>query len=74
METLEELKKQYLEATRIYMENLERYSSLLADKEKYYFAPLELIAELNRAEREMTDAQYKKHEIHSKIWQLNNPD
>ena len=74
METLEELKKQYLEATKIYMEKLERYTSLLSDKEEFPFAPLELIAELNKTEQKMIDAQYEKYEIHRKIWKLHHPD
>ena len=56
------------------MEKLERYISLLYEKEELPFAPLELIAELNKTERKMIDAQYEKYEIHRKIWKLHHPD
>ena len=74
MNTLEELKKQYIEETKRYIGKLEQYSSLLSDKEKLPFVPLELIVELDKAEREMIDAQYEKYEIHRKIGKLNNRD
>ena len=77
METLEELQKQYLEATKRYMEKLERYTSLSSPKEgeeDLLFGPFELKMELNKTEQEMIDAQYEKYEIHRKIWKLHHPD
>lgn len=77
METLEELKKQYIEAAKKYMEKLERYTSLLSPKEgeeDLLFGPFELKMELNKTEQEMIDAQYEKYEIHKKIQKLHNPD
>jgi len=72
MNTLEELKKQYIEETKRYIGKLEQYSCLLYDKEKLPFVPLELIVELDKVEREMIDSQYEKYEIHRKIGKLNN--
>jgi thiaminase len=77
VETLEELQKQYLEATKRYMKKLERYQSLLSfkkRKEELTLPSLELIAELNKTEQEMIDAQYEKYEIHNKIRKLLHPD
>ena len=73
---MEELKKQYIEAAKRYMKKLDRYQSLLSfkkRKEELTSPSLVLIEELNKAEQEMIDAQYEKHEIHKKILKLNQP-